>query len=170
MKRRFLGHPWLWWPKIFEIIYCNSHCDSWFLAISGKSINLKTRVLRGKSKTAVCFRILYICHKFHIQSMEKKTHLGLETALWTKLCEQKLCLSGLTRVFGLENGRSVGTGKTCPNSQDAIKIVTTINNKWQKNKNSKLKRRSVYLKQGSFTSEMEWAPLSAYFGALMTQL
>ena len=49
-----------------------------------------------------------------------------------------LCLLGLTRVFGLENGGSVGTGKTCPNSKDSIKIVTTINNKRQENEiNSK---------------------------------
>ena len=60
----------------------------------------------------------------------------------------KLCLLGLTRVFGLKNGRLVGTGKTWPKSQDSIKTVTTINNKRQENGiNSKLKRRSADLKR-----------------------
>ena len=59
----------------------------------------------------------------------------------------KLCFLGLTRVFRLENGKSVGTGKTCPNLQDSIKTVTAINNKLQENEiNSKLKRRSAVLR------------------------
>ena len=61
----------------------------------------------------------------------------------------KLCLLVLTKVFGLENDRVVGNGKICPNSQNRIKIVTTINNKWQENGNSKLKRRSADLKKKS---------------------
>ena len=42
LKWRFLDHPWLWWPKIFEIINWNPYRGSWFIANSGKSINLKT--------------------------------------------------------------------------------------------------------------------------------
>ena len=60
-----------------------------------------------------------------------------------------LCLQALTRVFGLENSRSVSTGKTCTNSQNSIKIVTTINNKLQEKEDSKLKRRSADLKRRS---------------------
>ena len=43
LKRRILDHPWLWWPKLSEIMNWNSHCDSWAIVNSGKSINLKAR-------------------------------------------------------------------------------------------------------------------------------
>ena len=43
LKWRFLDHPWLWWPKLFEIMNRNSHWNVWFIVNSGKSINLKTR-------------------------------------------------------------------------------------------------------------------------------
>ena len=56
---------------------------------------------------------------------------------------------GLTRVFGVENVRLVGTAKTYQNSQDSIKIVTTIDIKRQENESSKLKRRSADLKRKS---------------------
>ena len=43
LKEIFLGRPWLWWPKIFEVLIWNPHFDPWFIMNSGKSINLKTR-------------------------------------------------------------------------------------------------------------------------------
>ena len=56
----------------------------------------------------------------------------------------------MTKVFGLENVRLVGTGKACPSSQDSIKIVTAIDNKQEENAiNSKLKRRISDLKRKS---------------------
>ena len=36
-KWRFLGHAWLWWPKISEISNWNPHGNSWFIANSGKN-------------------------------------------------------------------------------------------------------------------------------------
>ena len=38
MKWRFLGHPRIWWLKVFEIMNWNSHYDSWFIPNSGISI------------------------------------------------------------------------------------------------------------------------------------
>ena len=37
LKRRLFTHPWFWWPKIFEIINWNYHCDLWFILNSRKS-------------------------------------------------------------------------------------------------------------------------------------
>ena len=42
---RFLGHPWLWWPKISEKINWNSHFDWLIIVNSGKSINPKIHTL-----------------------------------------------------------------------------------------------------------------------------
>ena len=76
----------------------------------------------------------------------------------------KLCLLGLTKVFGLGNGRLVGTGKTCPNSQESIKIITTINrsNKQQENESSKLKRRNADLRESPNPNARKYYKLKLY--------
>ena len=42
LKWGFLGHHWLWWPKISKIMNWKSNCESQFIVNSGKSINLKS--------------------------------------------------------------------------------------------------------------------------------
>ena len=44
MKWRFLGHPRIWWLKVFEIMNWNSHYDSWFIPNSGISIQTCTLI------------------------------------------------------------------------------------------------------------------------------
>ena len=53
--------------------------------------------------------------------------------------------------------------------KEVIKILTvTVNGKVDANLEKQIPDHRY--EQGSFISEMEWAPLSSYFGTLMTQL